>query len=707
MPTEPAQDQAPAQRARVGEGEPWLRLAWWGMIGVYAANAAFALTIVWTHLNLLQVDAPGHIASARVFAEGYFHRFYDGFFLGYVHNLFYPPLEDALIAALGSVTGGDLVVAYKLYLSLLIPAYLGSILWCAGAFVRTRSRLIFALVMLFLVNLDKPGVNYLQGLSLFDVLVIGLSAEVLGATVLFVLLRQLMDRGRPWTIALLLALTVLSHLVIGPIAVLLVLLYALATGRRSLWGALALGLALAAFFLLPAVVYRDLLFVSKIFKPHPYFLVIFLVYAVAFLRRSRHLLPVAVAGLLLVLPEELRGILPAFFAEQILPDYHYHRLAMPALVLLAVAAGALLEPARAGRFERLLRGLTLALLLVFLLRDFSLHRYPLGTEAYHAAELGEVELALDGEAGRLLTIHDERPIDFYLDSLLVAAGHDVRSAKGLYWETSRSNVLLTSYLGTLLDTSNLVLDYWYVDSPSCTMVRCFFDHFVRDYNVGWLLVGDPVEPHYLDEDARACYRRLLERGTLRVAVERRETLTVDGRRYGLYRIRPRGGSLDNGPVEVVDPAHLEPLSRQDRWFFVPVMEGVYGACQEGRISRTVYAFEEDHRRLLAHRSELVPAGEGVEARFETVGKARYRLEIDAPGPVLFRVKLNPFPGFELTDEQGRSLPLYAGPGHLLGVGHGTLTLRHRRPLPMGVGYGISLLGLVALLAWIRASRRRA
>ena len=43
---------------------------------------------LWRYLEILQIDISGHIASARSFGEGYFHRFQDHFFLGYVHGLF-------------------------------------------------------------------------------------------------------------------------------------------------------------------------------------------------------------------------------------------------------------------------------------------------------------------------------------------------------------------------------------------------------------------------------------------------------------------------------------------------------------------------------------------------------------------------------------------------------------------------------------------
>lgn len=75
------------------------RLSYLSILALYGAVAVFAEYLIWAQLNVLQIDASGHIASARVLREGGFHGFVDTAFLGYVQNLFYPPLEDALIAA--------------------------------------------------------------------------------------------------------------------------------------------------------------------------------------------------------------------------------------------------------------------------------------------------------------------------------------------------------------------------------------------------------------------------------------------------------------------------------------------------------------------------------------------------------------------------------------------------------------------------------
>ena len=71
---------------------------------VFVRDGLLLLTIIFSgyfiffKLNPLQIDQPGHLVSAVLFMKGHFHNYVDNFFGGWVHGLFYPPLEDMLLS---------------------------------------------------------------------------------------------------------------------------------------------------------------------------------------------------------------------------------------------------------------------------------------------------------------------------------------------------------------------------------------------------------------------------------------------------------------------------------------------------------------------------------------------------------------------------------------------------------------------------------
>lgn len=701
-----------------------LRLARFLVLAGLVLTGGFGLWLIFLHLNPLQIDAAGHIASAWTLREGYFHQHYDGFFLGTVANLSYPPLEDALLAMFGLVVGGDLFAAYPIYLGFLLVAYLLALIRLGHVFRSEAARVFFLLVVLFLLHVDKPGLTYFQGLSLIDLLVTGLAAEILGF-VFFLLLLVDLIHGRSWLrVGLWLFLALSSHLVVGPVSLVLVGVYALVRRRADWLGSVGLALLAAAYFLLPFLEARGQFFASTIIKPHPYFMPTLAVFAILLLVRDRRFLPVALVSLLIALPTELYQLFDRWLGEPLLPAYHYYRLAILSLFLLTVATAALLdrlgEPAteRAGEdpTARRVAVLVAALLLAFLFRDFRPHFFDLRDPRFTTPPLSsDLTLPAEEDRKRVFVIHPERPCDFYLDAFFIARGSEARFTKGLYWESSRNHTLLSSYLATLQSTSALVLDYWYYASPSCPELQCFFDHFVRDFHVGWVLAPRLAAPSYLDEDRIACTNQLLARGTRSFEVSRTSGGLVGGRAYDLYQLSPREESpLSHRSLEVISRVDLRSVEEKDPQFFATVMESVFEACHRGRVSPEVFLFDSDHRRLeqeLASRSpeDFDPAPVGARGSLEKIGRGEYAIRIEAERPVLFRVKLSYFPGFELVREGGGDpLPLYDAAGGMVGIGHGDMVLRYRRTPLMRAGHAVSLatFACIPLLGLVARARRR-
>ena len=153
-----------------------------GVRALYGLVGCFALYLIWDRLDILRMDLAGHMASGMWFLRGYFHSFQENNFLGYVHGLFYPPLEDAILAVFHLVLPGNPLVAFKLYLSVLASVPPVGLFSPGGA-------LVFRLGALAIFLLPKSGSMAFQGLSLHDLVVTGLSSEFLGALFLFGMLR--------------------------------------------------------------------------------------------------------------------------------------------------------------------------------------------------------------------------------------------------------------------------------------------------------------------------------------------------------------------------------------------------------------------------------------------------------------------------------------------------------------------------------------
>jgi hypothetical protein len=676
--------------------------------GFYLAAALFGLWLVWYRTDLLQVDLMGHVASARLLGEGFFHRYTDAFFLGYVHNLFYPPLEDLLVSLGGRLTG-DYPFAYRAYLSGLVVGLSTSLWWLGRSFTEPWSRLYLAASScLFLLAGKWSGLDF-QGLSWVDLVVVGLSSEVLGG-IFYVLLLGVLLRGAksPVAVAGLLAGSVMSHLVIGPVATVTVLAYGFLQRRLDLLVATAAALGSTAFVLLPLLVFREHLYSSTIVTRPEWTLLLLVTGLVLLAWRSSRLAPLPILAGLLLAPEALGLVLPWLVDRGLLPTYHYYRLAAPALLLTLVTGAAMVgAQARGSRFEHRVRHVAALLVLVFLVGRFGTENLlvrPLDRRSNDLTEARNTFDRLDlgrGEYGRVFVIHERRPSDFYLGSLAVASGAPGRYVQGLYWESSRTHPVLSSYLATLLGSSDIVLDHVYYETFDCEMLGCFAANFFADFNIRWLVVGETPGAEFMSLRRRRCWEMILEGNSDLVAFVPEARFEIDRRAFRLYRVEMAGSSLTNTAVEPIRSSRIRRLSGTD-WSFGEVMKDAAGMCSGKDEERPVYLYD-DAWPLIEGQEASDPSGSVVGQLF-AVGPARWRVEVDSPTPVPFRMKLSWAPGLRLFGEDGREIPLAAGPGHLVAVGRGSMTLEHRRPPVFWLAYALSGL-CVVFFGWLGWSGR--
>ncbi len=670
------------------------------------SNGLFVIRLLWNHLNYVQIDHAGHIASAAAFGRGEYHEFSDQSFLGSIHGLFYPPLQDLILSVINWIAGQSHVLGYKIYLSVLVIAYLGAILLLV---VRFKSRLARACLLgglLFLLNIEKPELVSYQGLSFADLWLTGLSTEILAAVFLFLLIREWLGPARSRWLCGWLALILISHLVVGFVALILMAAAWTQERQRGIAIAIAGALGLSAFFWIPFVVNRSTITSSNILLTNP---LLFAATAAVGLwlglrnRKARTLFAIA---LVLLAPLIVGPWLSELGVGY--PRFHYYRFAIIAVFLILIGYAVLIESLAPEAAPWMRRSLYVALVVVGVVgvRQFRLQRYgydwpSLTPSDVQVADPHALELP---EYGRFWVIGDARSVDFGIDSMLVADHPEFRSTKGLFWESYRHNTVLSSWYATLLGTP-VVLDYFHYYGYGCEVNACLFDQFVHDYNIGGLIVDERLPLSYATAQRRECYRQILSNhGTASYELVEQGTVTDAARIYTVFRIASRG-RLSNSAVEPIAISQLTPFDSRQDGYYAEAIKSVFTSCTTGAPAKT---FIEERDLAEVSRLGLAGGAEGAPSKVSFTKQAAgvFEVKIDSPEPILFRIKLAYLPGVELVSERGPE-PLFEGMSGMIGYGHGRMELHYRRPAGVVLGYVVSLLVALGLLARLIWSWRRA
>lgn len=682
------------------QGRRWSDVA---LLGLLAANGLFILYIVWTRLNFIQIDQAGHIASGVTFGHGGYHELNDQAFLGYVHGLFYPPLEDAVLASLNWITGDRYVVAYKLYLTLLVVAYLCAVARLGWWFQRRIVRAFVLVSFLFLLDIEKPALLQYQGLSFVDLWLTGLSSEVLGGVFLLLLVREWLGACRArWLGAFLLA-AVLSHLVVGFVAMMLVGVALVQTRQRALAIAIAVSVGASAFFWIPFAINRSFMTSSNILVMKPFVFAGAAIVGVALGVRQLHARTLFLVALALVLPMLIGPVLDAHGIAY--PKFHYYRFGIIALFFLITGYGVLIEKPREAHWHRRIVHVVTAGLVVVGLVQFRLQRFDFAWPSLRPAQMQVINpAALElPEYGRFWVVGNSRTSDFGIDSYLAATYPSFRSTKGLFWESYRHNVLLSSWLATLLSPP-VVLDYYYHYGFSCLVNQCLMDQFFHDFNVKGWIIDETVPLHHVSDTRRACYREIVKRGgTPSYDLVRKGLLSDASGGYSVFWLSPRGSPLSNDVIEPVPRSRLTPFDASKKEYFADAIRSAMGTCERGEPGRTFV----EQGALTRLRSRLGAETSNARPRMSFTKRTSNTFEIvvDSPAPVLFAIKLAYLPGVELVGPDG-PIPLYEAMAGMIAYGHGHMTLRYTRPPGVLLGYLVSLLTALSVVIAMVWSRRR-
>ncbi len=676
---------------------------------LFMAQSLVLLYWIWNALNPYQMDHMGHLASGVSTLRGLYHKHQDAFFLGGIHGLFYPPLEDFLLSFwLWVSRSPDL--AYQLHLSLLAIGTTAGWTWLLGVFKTLPSRAGAALVLSALLWAGKLELLDFQGLSWIDLMITGLTSQMLGGVFLALLLRELLTHQRPASVALWVSLSVLAHLVVGVVAGALTfcLLFLPKTHRRFSTKAYVIALVCAllatAFFWLPFIWHRSELVPSMILRREsPLFVIvglatIALCLGLGFLRN------------LAILTTFLLGVNTAVNTLQAqglsLPHFHYYRFSIFGLFLGTILMFLIYEKTKT---RRTITRLALTLLLAqWCYGIFSTFSFPLPTLTPQSANADFSEVSNDPQ-GRTWILGPHRSIDFSLDSRLWIERPEMRFVKGLFWESASSNTWLNSYFATLLSPP-VVLDFFYFYNYPCHVQRCLLDHFFAQAGVtSWIAPEDFALP-YLSQSQSACYRQTVgAAGTSQFTLTRVGSLAFGGKKLTQWRVEPRSHSLLSSQwIERLQTHQIDSFRsglRRDEL----ALRQIHAACEKSQTGALAWVSAQDLAQIRALPLMASKSGHstGEPSFIKKIAQGKYSLWL--PGePDLFRIKLAPLPGATLRDENGKRLPLWSGYPHLIGYGSGKMTLTFEEPKSVQWGNRISLLSLLLIagvLAFLRSDQK--
>ncbi len=215
-------------------------------------NMFIALYFFCTRNNPTVYDLSGHFASAKFFSQGYFHAYNDFQFLGFVQNLFYPPMQDIIITIISFFTSKNFATAGLVYISLLYFFYLVSISYLAKIIHNPLVQSTFLFLVTLWLLLDKnTGIGI--GLSFFDLMQTGLSTQFLGTIFFLILMRKIIENKNYLQITIFLTLCILSHIFVGLLALAFVFGYVLK--NKKYFYSLFIALGLSSVCWLPFIFY--------------------------------------------------------------------------------------------------------------------------------------------------------------------------------------------------------------------------------------------------------------------------------------------------------------------------------------------------------------------------------------------------------------------------------------------------------------------
>lgn len=681
---------------------------------IFLINLIAGLYIVFYSLNFSQVDMAGHIWSSVQLKRGYFHTFNDQIFLGYIHGLFYPPAEDLFLTVIALMIKNPFS-AYIIYLGLLLPFYFYAVFKLISRLNRRVSLLFAATTILFLMNIEKLDLIKLQGLSLVDLLVTGLSAEILSMSFFLLLIDDIFfTKGSLNKKTFLLTFVAMSHIVIGVVAyAFMVLLLFLESKQIYYLKIVSFSLALSAFYWIPF--YYNLSFISPsvIFNYSPWLaFVIASVGSIISLRiKNKISLVFLVTATLLLFTTTIFQWND--WSIQLVPQFHYYRFTIIAYFFIAFGLSFQLDVWNKFNLDRNSKALLILISIVFVIHlglEFKLQNYNLNWRSFSQTRIkfDSVGNLNQKSYGRYLVFGADRAADTGIEAILSTNFEEFRSTKGLFWESSRTNNVQSSILSTLLSRP-VVLDNYFYSDFDCSKLKCLLDQTFRYYNVNGI-VGNPDLMNYLPLERKTCYQEIFKTGTTLHVFSKTGELNIANQVFSIFKLIPNKQQFpfhySNEAVEPLTRDGLKILNTANGTAYAQVMDEIYNSCDNFENSHLhTFVQRRDFEAIsslnggLDHHFKIDKVSDKIE--FRRLKTNEFKITTPADQKRLYVVKLSPQPGMNAYDAANNRIPLFAAYPYIIVYGSGEVILKFERTLDMYLGYIVTTLAIIIFLLFLK------
>lgn len=693
------------------------KFSYYILLWFFFVNILISISFVIFNINLFQLDTVWHIASWSFFANIWFHNFNDKWFLWYVNNLFYPPLEDFIVYCVNKFVW-DFIISFKIFFSLVLFLFFFSFYKLSKLFDDLKSKIIFLILVILFFNIDKGLFLFLQWLSNFDALYTWLTSQFLSWSFLFLLIYELLKKWDKNHIRIVLycVSSILSHIVVGPVSVGLVFVYFLFKKDKRFLIDFVISFMIGSFFILPFVFYKDYITSSKVLVPIfsqkvlivLYYFIVFLSGLFISLSKNKDYKIFWIFSLFLLFPQITVSLLSVFEMEYVIPDFHFYRFWSLSFIFSLIIFAKSFDQDFKKSVKHLnmkiftwLKVIVWVLLIVFIYKVWVFYSYKnhyeiiskSDTKLYSGFDLSKID-----DQKRILTLDHFRSIDFNLDSYLSIYYPDFKFVKWLFWESTKSNAVLGSYMATLFWSWNIVTNYSYLQNIDCERKLEIFEKFISDYAIWWLISApfDEIAFFLESKENYSCYDGFIDSWSLNVFLERKWTFFLNNTNYNIYKVNTKNW-LNNELIEVVSNFDVVYLDDGDNLFFSSVFKNiVYSNLYS---LKTLFLY--DKIKLNGVKASL----ENITWTINKLNNSLYNIEIKSDKDVFFKIKFAYFPWFKLYDENWDELDIYRWSHYILWFGKGKMTLIYQKSSLIYFAYWLSILGVIIFVFYWRYSKK--
>ena len=664
----------------------------------------FLLYTIWSYPNLYAIDFGGQIASAELFINHGMHGRSLQRFQWLINNLFYPPLQDFLVATIYFITWLDTLFAFLFYVSLLLLAYFGVTWLISLQFKYTGSKILYFIGAIIFFTLDKfPDIWYVQWLWIIDIVFTWLISQILWAVFLQLTIYEILTKKRIFLMSVYSILWFLSHLVVWPVTILLVSIFIAYSHRKQLVPYIFSVMWLTAFFWIPFIWYKWQMASTTIFNPVPHLVTIILICWLILWFKNKKILLFSVVWTLILLPSYIYYLGEFFYITIPLPNFHYYRFISIACILWLPVLGILSDTILWSQYTKdkrknsiiqisLYSTLTLFILLTSYHKRWGFWE-PMNKVLWKPNIPSSQDLQnLSGLNlnHRIFTIDRERPVDFAIDALDQYLWHQNFYVKWLFWESNYNNQLVSSYIANILSPYNSVLQHYSLGSISYSTYENIRNKFVENYGIWYVLVAPPKNIYYLWPIKYSYLLRLLWQWTNEFRVESIWAIPLNHNTYTLYKITPREKSnMQNTIVSVVNtPPTRISIDPKAPFFTESIMKSYITSTTTNNTYTPDLIYNQSDKPVDFTYTSWT-------TNIEKTTSNSYTITTTSTWDTRLQIKINQLPWIKFYDEKQQIIPTLSLPfwRYLMVQWGQSISMKYSRTFVMYIGYIISIVSL--------------